>query len=323
VATVDARAALDAPAATALDRRLERLPEGHPSSPGYPDGPSDRGLDTPGPLTDVEHAEHVADVKARLEKARAAGLDTKVQHTLDAKQEIWSDEREDIHDAIIDDLYAAAATVPRDGEAILAGGLAGSGKTTVLARHAGIDLSRYLMINPDLIKEEMSQRGLVPEVEGLSPMEASDLVHEECSYIAKRLARRAEADRCNLIWDITMSTTTSAQDRINALRGAGYSRVDGIFVDIPIEVSVRRADSRHREDHEKYRSGIGLGGRLVPEEVTLAQADAEWGSRNRAAFEKLKESLDAWSRYDNSVDGRAPVLVEAGIGSVDDGRRPT
>ena len=42
-------------------------------------------------------------------------------------------------------------------------------------------MSQYLMINPDDIKEEMARRGMVPEIEGLSPMEASDLVHEESS----------------------------------------------------------------------------------------------------------------------------------------------
>ncbi len=47
------------------------------------------------------------------------------------------------------------------------------------------------MINPDDIKEEMAKRGMIPEVGGLSPMEASDLVHEESSDVAKRLAVRA------------------------------------------------------------------------------------------------------------------------------------
>ena len=51
----------------------------------------------------------------------------------------------------------------------------------------------------------MARRGMIPEVEGLSPMEASDLVHEESSYLARQLALRAQADGKNLIWDITMS----------------------------------------------------------------------------------------------------------------------
>ena len=88
-------------------------------------------------------------------------------------------------------LYDAASGVPNDHKAIIAGGLAGAGKTTVLEKHAGIDRSQYLTINPDDIKAEMAKRGMVPKVDGLSPMEASDLIHEESSYMARQLATRA------------------------------------------------------------------------------------------------------------------------------------
>jgi hypothetical protein len=181
----------------------------------------------------------------------------------------------------------------------------------VLSKHAGIDLSRYLTINPDDVKEEMGKRGLIPDVAGLSPMEASDLVHEESSHIAKRVARRAIAEGRNVIWDITMSTQDSTEERIGDLHAAGYS-VTGVFVDIPVEVSVSRAEFRHRSGHEDYRAGIGLGGRYVPPEVIRSQGDDEWGSKNRKTFEAVRHRFDGWSRYDNSVNGRPPVLIETG-----------
>ena len=37
------------------------------------------------------------------------------------------------------------------------------------------------------------RRGLVPQVEGVSPMEAAPLIHEESSHIANLLAKRAYA----------------------------------------------------------------------------------------------------------------------------------
>jgi predicted kinase len=169
-------------------------------------------------------------------------------------------------------MYDRSNHVPSDHKAIIAGGLGGAGKSTVLGRFAGIDLSQYLIINPDNIKEEMARRSLIPRVEGLTPMEASDLVHEESSAIAKQLARKALADGKNVIWDITMSSRTTTERRISDLRAAGYT-VDGLFVDIPVETSVRRADSRHREGEDDYRAGKGLGGRYVPPEVIRAQAD--------------------------------------------------
>lgn len=318
-----------------LRQRLQRLPPGHPSSPIEADGtpkPPEPGLRCRDatdarashqmdrrpsheadrcPLTDAEHAEHVSEVRALLDKARADGLATEQQHTIDPDNELWTDGRLLMQDAILNDLYMRASGVPSDRHAILAGGLPGAGKTTVLEHYAGIDRSRFLTINPDGIKEEMAKRGMIPHVAGLTPMEASDLVHEESSYIAKQLALRATADGKNIIWDITMSSRLSTESRINDLRVAGYSRVEGIFVDIPIAVAIQRSDARHREGHDDHTAGHGQGGRFVPAEVIAAQADPDWGSRNRKTFEEVKPQLDAWLHCDNSVDGRRPVLVDS------------
>ncbi len=170
-------------------------------------------------------------------------------------------------------------------------------------------MSHYLMINPDRIKEELARRGMIPEIEGRSPMEASDLVHEESSYIAKRLASKAQAVGKNIIWDVTMSRTDKAIERIESLRNAGYARVEGIFVDSPLEASARRARARHREGHDEYRAGRGSGGRYIEEAMILDHADSAWGSGNRRNFEELKPRFDSWRVYDNSVDGGAPSLV--------------
>jgi hypothetical protein len=157
---------------------------------------------------------------------------------------------------------------------------------------------------------------MIPEVEGLSPMEASDLAHEESSYLAKRLAHRAQADGKNIIWDITMSSEESTAGRINDLRKADYTQVDGLFVDISIETSIRRIESRHREGHDEWRAGTGLGGRYVPPEVVENQADSQWGSKNRKVYEKMKEGLASWSTYDNSVDHRPAEVIELSQGRI-------
>ncbi|MGH3275083.1 MAG: zeta toxin family protein [Streptosporangiaceae bacterium] len=262
------------------------------------------------PLTKAEWDEHVADVRSALADAVAAKRATNWQHTIDADRQEWSPERNRVQGEIVADLYGRARDVPCDGQAIIAGGLGGAGKSTVLSSHVGIDLSQYLTINPDIIKEEMARRGLIPDVEGLSPMEASELVHEESSAVAKQLARKALADGRNVIWDITMSSRESTGERIDGLRAVGYS-VAGIFVDIPVETSVLRAEARHRMGQEDYRAGMGLGGRYVPAEVIRVQADEDWGSLNRKTFEAVRHQFDRWSRYDNSVDGRPPVLADS------------
>ena len=185
------------------------------------------------PLTDKEWAEHVTEVRDSLDKARAAGLTTDRLYTIYPDRKEWNAERNRLQGSLIADLYERAQEVPCDRQAIIAGGLGGAGKTTVLREQASIDLSKYLTINPDDIKEEMARRGMIPEVDNLSPMEASDLAHEESSYIAKRLALRAMTDGKNIIWDITMSSQESTEERVSNLRGAAYSQIDGMFVDIP------------------------------------------------------------------------------------------
>jgi predicted ABC-type ATPase len=299
-----------------LRHRSYRLPPGHPSSPieadgrRKPPGPRLQDIALPEPVTDTEHAEHVKDIRDRLDKARAHGLSTDQQHTTDPAREVWSEQRDALQDSIIEYLYARASDVPCERRAIIAGGLSGAGKSTVLEKHAGIDLSQYLTVNPDKIKEEMADRGMVPMVEGLSPMEASDLVHEESSYIARQLAMLAQADGKNIIWDITMSSRGKTERRIDELRAVGYTAIQGIFVEIPVDMAVTRSDGRHRAGQDDYRAGRGMGGRFVPEEVIRAQADSAWGSLPRKNFEAVKHRFDTWARYDNSA--AAPILADAG-----------
>jgi hypothetical protein len=332
---------------TDLRDRQERLPPGHPSSPYEADGsrreqaarlrdavtgadedafadgadaatddlPDRQGDDRQqGELifrfTDEEWSEHREETRELIAEANAADKASDQQHTIDPDKQAWTADRRLAQDSIINSLYAQAKDVPNDRAAIIAGGMCGAGKTTVLNDYASIDRSQYLTISPDDIKEELAKHGLVPEVTGLSPMEASDLVHIESSYIAHQLALRARADGKNHLWDITMSSRVSTEDRINDLRKAGYERIEAIFVHIPVEVSLQRADARHREGEEEYRSGIGLGGRYVPEEAITSQADDEWGSTNRRAFEDLKPRFDQWSLYDNAVHGRSPIMIE-------------
>lgn len=311
-----------------LRQRLERLPRGHPSSPYNADGsrkpppPSLRSLELPEPaeapaddaptpvesLTDAEHAEHVAQVRDLLAEAHDKGLATDNQHLIDPKRQVWSLERVKIHREILNDLYEAAVNAPCEHKAFMAGGLAGAGKTSVLEEHPGIDRSKYLTINPDDVKEELAARGLIPLVEGLSPMESSDLVHEESSHVAKLLAERALREGKNIIWDITMASESSTAMRLDDLDQAGYV-TSGIFVDISVEVSIRRADGRYRDGHENYRNNQGFGGRFVPSEVMLFQQEAEWGSKNRRTFEEVKGRFVAWAVYDNSIDDREPEMV--------------
>lgn len=317
-----------------LAARLTALPDNHPSSVRYTADrsprahevevtaatadptervPTERG-DLPNqvsPLDDAEFTAHIDDVVAGLEAAKERGLETKSLYTVDPDRKVWDFGRVEKQNEIIDRLYRERADAPCDGQAVMAGGLGGAGKGTVLGNHAGIDRSQYLTLDPDRIKEEMAASGMIPEVEGISPMECSPLMHEESSLVAMGLARRAYADGKNVIWDITMSNLKSAEHSIDDLRVAGYHQITGIFVDIPVEKSVERAMNRYRKAMEVHRNGVGDGGRLVPPSVILAQRTADGQTVNRQVFEALKPRFDRWMIFDNSRDGEPPVLVDS------------
>ena len=262
-----------------------------------------------GPLNDEEFQARADHVDRTMSSAIK-------EHSTDRRYApggVWTPERDRMHREIADALYAKAADVPNEGKAVMAGGLGGAGKSTVLRDYAGIDSSQYLTVNPDDVKEELVRRGLVPEVPGaedLSPLERSALVHEESSRIAQMVAQKAYADRKNLIWDITMSSQPSIDSRVAAMRGAGYSNIDGVFVDIPTEVSVDRAMSRYRRGIDDYLGGKGNGGRYVPPRIIRAQQTSGGSTVNRDSFDNSRGQFDGWSVYDNSVTGRAPQLVD-------------
>lgn len=263
------------------------------------------------PLTDEEYADHIRMVEAGLDEADRQGKSSQRLYAGDPEGKIWVKNRADQQVSILDDICRDRADVPCDGEAIVAGGLGGAGKSTVLSRFAGIDRAKYLTVNPDEIKEEMAERGMIPEVDGLSPLECSQLVHEESSLVAGSLAKRAYADRRNVIWDVTMSRYESAAKRIDDLRDAGYTDILGVFVDIPAAKSLERAHSRHRAGMEAYRNGRGHGGRYLSPDLVLRQQADDGQTINRKVFEALKPRFDRWMVFDNSVDGRDPVLMES------------
>jgi predicted ABC-type ATPase len=300
----------------------------NPNQPRDPDGKWGDGIPGPSisiggakkitgggkkaPLTDAEYEAHTKVIESKITAALKGGEATDSRYALDLDRGVWDPARARLHKEIVNDLFAQAADAPDDGKVVIAGGLGGAGKSTVLKTYAGVDQSQYLTLNPDDIKEEMAARGMIPKVEGLSPMETAALVHEESSHIASLLAKRAYAERKNVIWDITMASRGSVERRVQEMRAAGYDDLSAVFVDIPVETSVERALARHRRGMEDYRNGKGPGGRYVPPAIIRKNESSTASSANREVFDALRTAndFDHWSLYDNS--GKAPVLLGEG-----------
>jgi Zeta toxin len=216
---------------------------------------------------------------------------------------IWTAERNMDQGALVASMYEQAASVPCERKAVMAGGLRGADTAGALTQ-AGIDATCYLSISIDAILLDMAGRRLIPHVDGLTPLEAADLVHVEAQFLAKRVGLRALADGRNVIWDITMASRPSVQSWLAAHRSAGY-RVDAIFVQISAGESVRRSAAMHRRGHEEYRRGRGDGGRYVPPETirALASGPAGWSADSVARL--LADSL--------APGGDMPAVVASGI----------
>ena len=135
---------------------------------------------------------------------------------------VYTPERRKLQQQIIDDVFKQHEDTPCEGKAIISGGMGGAGKTTVLTRYLNIDTDKYITVNPDDIKEIMAERGMIPTLRGLTPMECSTLAHDEASHISSIIMDRAIREKKNIILDGTMSKRSSMDSRVGRLKKGGY-----------------------------------------------------------------------------------------------------
>lgn len=267
-------------------------------------------------VPEYDFSERARYVDQKLQDWRDRGIDT--QHLYKGKNGEYTASRRKAQEQLMEDLWKRqAANVPNEGKAIMAGGLGGAGKGFFL-KLLGIkdrgaeDGSNYFTINPDVIKEEMAKRGMIPKLDPkMTLMELSPLAHEEASMMAMKLAKRAYAQKKNVVWDFTMSTPGSVTDkRMNLMRKAGYNNIQGMFVDVSVDKSVSQAKSRWQNGLIRYgNEGSGDGGRFLPSSATAENApvagDGPYRSKNRQTFEKIKSGLDGYRIYDNEDEKKS------------------
>jgi len=256
-------------------------------------------------LTDEEYWARRKMVEQKIQEALDQGMDTQAMYRNEFGD--WDPERDRAHQEILDAVWERLTkNIPRDRLAVILGGASGSGKSTLLKTQGGnlgFDPNQYLVIDPDMFKEELIKRGLFPQIEGLSPLEHAPLIHRESSYLADRLAKRAMREGYNVAFDGTMSNIESAQKRLDLLNEYGYSQPHGVFVDVPIDVSKQRATDRHRKALEAWMAGENpLGGRLVPDSVIekMASPDPNYWTVNRLNFEQLRPNFATSQVWDTS-----------------------
>lgn len=293
-------------------------------------------------LTSEELAERSDYIQEVTDLLKKNGLETSNLYStsliLDNGQvmQVYTSERIAKQEEIISKLMEKALSeVPREGKVLAAGGLGGAGKSTVLKKIPGISKKNYFTINPDEIKELMAESDVlnsgnssmkfIPEVKGLTPMEASTLVHEEASQISRILMNRLSQERVNLMLDKTMGSAKSMKKDLGPLRDRGYTEFRAVFVDISPEVSQQRGYARYVEGMEAYTQQarvfrdenlpVPIGGRPLPKGVISSQLPPKgsiFRSKNAEALTELQREgyfTETPLVFDNSVNGAEPFEI--------------
>ena len=197
---------------------------------------------------------------------------------------IWTGERYRQQGRLVAEMYQAAAGVPCERSAAIAGGMPGADKAAVLDQ-SGVDRSQYLTVSVDAVLNRMAAAGLISESDGLSPLARAGLVHAEAQHLAKRVGLRALMDGRNLLLDISLASWRAAESWTYALRFADYA-VTAVFADIGVDEAVRRSGESRQRGEADFRRGQGYGGRNIPAAAIRALASpaaAATGNRIRWA----------------------------------------
>src|SRR2546429_4116901 len=166
---------------------------------------------------------------------------------------IWTGERGRQQARRVDGMSRAAAGVPGERSAVIAGGLPGADKAAALDR-SGVDRSRYLTVSVGAVLVQMAGAGLVPGTDGLSPLTQAGQVHAEAQHLAKRVLLRALMDGRNLILDISLASWRAAEAWTYALRFADYT-LTAVFADMDVDEAVLRAGEARRRGAAEFRRG--------------------------------------------------------------------
>lgn len=269
------------------------------------------GVTLPGtwkPWTPDEHASHARYAEDAITRALEAGNATSRTETYDGNGQVWKPDRAAMHRDIVHQLLEADQRVPSGRRAVIVGGIA-SGHRDHVAGKAAPD-SDYVHVSAHRVKEEMARRGMVPSVAGLSPMEASPLVHDEASHVAGLLSREAVRRGKNVAIHTALADAGTAGAHVAALREAGHN-VHVAFAHVHPGKAADHAASRHQSGHESFRRQQSSGARYLPGALVRA-ADAGGGETvNSAAFQALKPSLGSWEHWD-ARDGKPRKTESSG-----------
>lgn len=220
----------------------------------------------------------------------------------------WKAEREKLHNEIIARILTpekVEACKPKNGEKpkfVMFGGRGGSGKSWFTdkkraeaeGREVMFDADNYLVLDADELKR------YIPEFKGWNAGE----VHEESSYLNKKIKNMAISLGLNIIVDGTMNYNPKKPDKVKnemlEAQSKGYS-LEAHYMFLPLQDSCIRAFNRFKTKKGDY------SGRLVPTDIMLAMRD------NEKSFDSVTDIVDDWSFRDNQGSGGPKLISKKGL----------
>lgn len=219
----------------------------------------------------------------------------------------WSAERKKVHEKILDDFlrgeHEKHGRVPEaqaHPEMRMMGGGSGAGKSSVGDPAKGFVSELYgVTIDPDAIKKALPEWDAFAQA---GDVRGAAWLHEESSYLAKELSRRAIENKFNIVYDGTGdSGLDGILKKLVGARQAGY-RVTAEYVTIDTQDALNR-------NLKRAISGLAKGeGRMVPNSyVVQIHSNTARDLRDAIARGDIFDEVRLWS---NSVPkGQSPILI--------------
>lgn len=220
----------------------------------------------------------ITDALDKVEK----GEDTLGQYSKNGK---FTPERQKLHNQIIDK-FLTNAKPSENPEIIFLGGVAGSGKSSVVAK-AIKDPENYVTIDADEIKK------MLPEYKD-GGAGGAILTHEESSYLTKQILKAAEEKGANILLDGTLNNLKKYKKLTNIFGKKGY-KTKLFATQLPTHKSIERAMARYEHT-----------GRYVPPHLI-----DKMGQNINSNIHTLKHDVDDYMVFDNDVEmGKEPIRLE-------------
>lgn len=151
---------------------------------------------------------------------------------------IWTHDRKKLHDDIVNQ-FLKDGVVSSDPTFTMSGGGPASGKGFMLKK-TGLDKPGKVVVDSDEIKKLIPEYAEMQKAGGAQAKKAAGYVHEESSYLAKRVMDEASSRGFDVILDGTGDNgLASLKKKVDKMRAKGY-KVEAKYVSADTEVAAQR-----------------------------------------------------------------------------------